>query len=96
MRNPAHLSIIGKLRLRLKRCPNCGGRFIRIVYGLPSVKAQKEAQVGKVVLWGCVVSPDDPIAKCSKCNTFLNRDFSTETCPEKDPGRYHRVTKEQE
>lgn len=84
----SQLSLYQKLRMRLSHCPNCGGRYVRIIYGLPAPSAMEKAREGKLVLGGCCMLPDSPIGKCSKCNTYLNRDFTTESVPELDIKEY--------
>ncbi len=80
--------------MRLSRCPQCGGRYVRILYGLPSPSAMERAKKGEIVLGGCLMEKDSPIGKCSKCNTFLNRDFTTEEVPGFDVQDYLRSIQE--
>ena len=96
MKNPALLTIFDKLRLRLKRCPNCGGRFVRIVYGMPTPSTEAAARAGTILLGGCIFDHRSPIAKCSKCHTYLNSDFSTETFTEEELKIHRRVLNKQE
>ena len=49
------------------RCPECGGRQVPIVYGLPAPEAEEQARQGRVILGGCLVGEDDPDFQCDSC-----------------------------
>lgn len=53
------------------RCPNCGERPTPIAYGLPGPDLIDAAQRGRVVLGGCVIGDDDPVAACRRCGVGL-------------------------
>jgi len=45
-------------------CPNCGTAMVRIIYGEPSRELEESAELGAVVLGGCVRSEDEPRWHC--------------------------------
>lgn len=52
------------------KCPKCGGKSIaKYLYGLPHFndKLEKELELGKIVLGGCMVTDFDPKYKCNDC-----------------------------
>lgn len=58
---------------RKQPCSNCGAPLtrVRILYGYPTLEAEKRAQRGEVVLGGCLVGEDDPKWACAACREPL-------------------------
>lgn len=55
---------------RSRKCPECGGRLIRVVYGFPDDELAEAARRGEVALGGCCPpAPGIPsrAARCSDC-----------------------------
>jgi rRNA maturation endonuclease Nob1 len=51
-----------------KRCPRCGSKHIvPIEYGYPSREMFEDARYGRIVLGGCLVTPDSPDHLCDSC-----------------------------
>lgn len=54
------------------KCPSCGSpKVVRILYGMPSYEAFLEAEAGKIILGGCVVSDNDPKWGCINCSAKI-------------------------
>ena len=50
-------------------CPKCkSDAVIDIVYGYPSEETLKSWHKKKIELGGCIVRPDNPVFKCTKCD----------------------------
>jgi hypothetical protein len=59
-----------------EKCPECGSEKIGdILYGLPSFTPALKQRIkeNKVVLGGCCVTGNDPVWKCTSCNTVIYR-----------------------
>lgn len=58
------------------KCPDCGSiRIARILYGLPdfsSEELKKTLQDGRIVLGGCIVTPDSPRWRCKDCGAGID------------------------
>lgn len=58
-----------------KSCPNCGGRIVDIIYGMPSPETCERADRGEVMLGGCCIARDehgrimDPQWGCMECES---------------------------
>jgi hypothetical protein len=65
----------GKFTHMQRTCPECGGKGLRIVYGLPSLELAEAADRGEVVLGGCVVGDENPNRHCVQCSS----EWSTRT-----------------
>ncbi len=50
------------------KCPNCGNILVEIVYGMPDVDCFKKSEKKEIYLGGCIISDNDPIYHCNKCN----------------------------
>lgn len=50
-----------------RKCPECGTKLVRIVYGMPGPELFEEARKGKVILGGCCISFNDPTWGCADC-----------------------------
>ena len=48
-------------------CPECGGKFLPIIYGYPGPKMIEAAEKGEVLLGGCVVEEANPNWRCTDC-----------------------------
>ena len=53
--------------MKEEKCPECGGKGLEIVYGLPAPELFERAERGEVVLGGCCVSSFDPRWQCADC-----------------------------
>ena len=54
-------------KINKKNCPNCGGKLIDIIYGMPDYTIGEKAMKGEIHLGGCIISDDDPIYHCNNC-----------------------------
>ena len=54
-----------------RACPTCGEAGVPIVYGLPGPELVEEADRGAIILGGCCVIVDAPMANvgCTACDT---------------------------
>ena len=52
---------------RKRKCPECGGKVVRIVYGMPGPGLMQDADDGKVLLGGCCIGFNDPDRGCVDC-----------------------------
>lgn len=50
------------------KCPNCGKKMVKIIYGMPSSDIFEKAEDKEVYLGGCERSDNDPKYHCYKCN----------------------------
>jgi hypothetical protein len=51
------------------KCSRCGsGRLVAIAYGYPGPEMMAAAERGEVLLGGCVVSAEMPLAGCADCS----------------------------
>lgn len=50
-----------------RKCPDCGIKLLRIVYGMPDFSLMEDSEQGKVILGGCCVSFNDPTWGCANC-----------------------------
>lgn len=49
-------------------CPACNEETgVEIVYGMPSEDLANKAELGEVVLGGCVIEPNQPYYHCKAC-----------------------------
>lgn len=54
------------------RCPDCGSeKVVEILRGYPTPDAMAEAEKGRVVLGGCIVTGDDPLWQCTECEVQI-------------------------
>jgi hypothetical protein len=53
-----------------KKCPKCKSTedVILIQYGYPSKRMIEDRECGKIILGGCIVSPENPDWYCKKCD----------------------------
>lgn len=62
---------------KLKTCPKCGGRIVKIVYGEPTEELFEAADRGEVILGGCCITLDengnqiDPEYGCVNCEEIF-------------------------
>ena len=60
----------------MKKCPKCGGKLIKIIYGLPGPELADKAHRHECLLGGCeVIEGYDPELYCSDCNTAFSKDL---------------------
>jgi hypothetical protein len=59
-------------------CPECGGKGVRIVYGLPGPELAEAAERGEVALGGCVIGDDDANLQCRACG----KEWRTRSVPD--------------
>ena len=50
-----------------RKCPQCGGKVVRILYGEPTPEAFEAAERGEFVLGGCLVNELSPDWECLGC-----------------------------
>ena len=49
------------------KCPNCGNKMVKILYGMPSSDDFEQVEKGKIFLGGCMVSDNVPSYHCNNC-----------------------------
>jgi hypothetical protein len=54
-------------QMAIETCGKCGGKGVRIVYGLPGPALVDAAERGELALGGCVIGDDDPNLQCRAC-----------------------------
>jgi hypothetical protein len=54
-------------KMAIETCAECGGKGVRIVYGLPGPELGDAAERGELALGGCVIGDDDPNLQCRAC-----------------------------
>ena len=54
---------------KARKCPECGGEAVPILYGLPSIEYAEALRRGEIHLWGCVVEEDEPSWHCKACES---------------------------
>lgn len=50
------------------KCPKCGHKLIKIVYGMPDSKLMEKAKRREVILGGCEITGEMPEFHCNQCN----------------------------
>ena len=71
----------------MKKCPECGGKLLRIVYGLPTEEAFKHAKERGLYFAGCCV--DIYKYRCEKCKKSFIEDFDEDSkAGEEDDEQY--------
>jgi hypothetical protein len=55
---------------RKSKCPICEkvDSVVRILYGMPAVKAWEDEQAGKLHIGGCCIDNDSPKWYCKRCD----------------------------
>ena len=49
-------------------CPSCGAvEVLPIAYGMPGPEMIAAADRGEIALGGCVIGPENPTWRCTKC-----------------------------
>ena len=49
------------------KCPNCGEKLLKIIYGMPGPDTIEKVEQGEVFLGGCMISDSDPVYHCNIC-----------------------------
>ena len=49
------------------KCPHCGGKVVRIIYGEPSAETIEKVERGDIVLGGCCIYEESPDWECLDC-----------------------------
>ena len=63
-----------KVSSKPDKCPKCGGKVVKILYGEPSIEAFEAEDRGELILGGCCIQIDGegnsllPDWQCKKCN----------------------------
>ncbi len=63
-----------KVSSKPDKCPKCGGKVVKIIYGEPSIEAFEAEERGEIILGGCCIQIDGegnslmPDWQCKKCN----------------------------
>ena len=68
-----------------EQCPACGeGPVADVCYGLidPTPRVRRDIDAGKIVLGGCIVSPDSAVWMCTHCHVWIHR---SEDAPKPEP-----------
>jgi hypothetical protein len=55
------------------KCDECGGPLMQVLVGMPGGDAFEAADRGEVLLWGCIVEPNIPLAACGCGETIVQR-----------------------
>jgi hypothetical protein len=64
------------IKMDLKKCPKCNSNDVaRIVYGLPTEEAFKEADKRKIVFGGCCIDDSCPKWHCNQCGHDWGKAF---------------------
>jgi DNA-directed RNA polymerase subunit RPC12/RpoP len=61
-----------------RKCSNCGSkRIANILYGMPgfSDELQRDIELGKIILGGCLIGEDDPDWQCADCGRSFQREI---------------------
>lgn len=59
---------------RIFICPSCSKKTgVEIAYGMPSEELAKKAELGELVLGGCVIEPGQPDYRCLSCGFEWDR-----------------------
>ena len=64
-----------KFAYDVRRCPDCGGDLLPIVWGLPGSELMEMERCGEVILGGCVVPINEPDYGCKKCGNQFQMGF---------------------
>lgn len=92
-----YLDWISKIEYKFytEHCPNCGGNFTPIIYGLiVGDRLFDEEEKGKVILGGCTVYEDSPTHYCKNCDEeFQFRSNGLKINYEPKTRQYHYVEK---
>lgn len=51
-----------------RKCPHCGGKVVRILYGEPTQESYEQSLQGKFVLGGCCINEESPDWECTSCH----------------------------
>ena len=63
---------------RDETCPDCGGRVLPVMYGMPGDEAMRAAERGELFLGGCMI--EDVAFRCDcGATTYLFDDTASET-----------------
>lgn len=65
----------------MKKCPKCGKKLARIIYGLPSPEMSESAARGNVFLGGCSTSDEMPSYHCYHCILDFNENLEEPGSP---------------
>lgn len=49
------------------KCPKCGNKLIKIVYGIPSSEMIEQVEKGEIFLGGCEIGNVNPKFHCKNC-----------------------------
>lgn len=61
---------IVKVTRKPRKCVNCGGKVVPILYGMPSPIGMELIDSGKRIMGGCCVTDSDPQWGCLNCDTM--------------------------
>ena len=62
-----------KVSSKPDKCPDCGGKVVKIIYGEPSIEAFEAEERGEIILGGCCIRVDsdgnilESDWQCKKC-----------------------------
>lgn len=58
-----------------RKCPVCGGKVVRILYGEPSHEAFEAADRGELILGGCCIWEESPDWECLGCHQQFRKEI---------------------
>ena len=51
------------------KCPQCGNKTVLpIAYGMPGPELWEESEQGRVLIGGCIITPNQPNKACTSCD----------------------------
>ena len=50
-----------------RKCPECGTKLLRIVYGMLNEQGFQDAEAGKFMMGGCDIEDNHPTHGCPDC-----------------------------
>ena len=66
------------MNLERKKCPNCEGKLIEIIYGMPTCEVGEKAKKGELFLGGCIIEEDNPPKyHCNNCRRSYYEDLKS-------------------
>lgn len=57
------------------KCPECGNKMIKIVYGMPEGSVIEKAKNGEIHLGGCTIFDFKPEYHCRNCRRSYSKDL---------------------
>lgn len=57
------------------KCPHCGGKVVRIIYGEPTPETFEKADRGELVIGGCCINEESPDWECTNCHHQFRKEI---------------------